>query len=327
MTAAPSPALRGAVQPGSARLNGRTGRAQAAPSRSGRKPTAIHPEDPPRAPLSVPRLSLQPRGVAMALAGVGLALVCASVAVHLLAAATGHDHMLGLRPLFDLDTERNLPSLFSTLLLLCVALLLALLGQVLRAARPREARRWLLLAAIATAMAVDEAVGIHELLIEPMRRVLGGWSGGVLHFAWVVPGALLVAAFLLAFWRFQATLPQPLRWRVQLAGVLYVGGALGVELISGRHVALHGIDNLAYSAGLVTLEEGLEMAGILLSLHALLSHLAGLAPELRLALGTAPVRQPHPRAALRRPLVARDRSAVLLRPPPRTASPGRPSLQ
>ena len=253
--------------------------------------------------MSTPRLTLSPRRVAFALAIVAATLMLGSVLVHVLAFSTGHDHMMGLRPLLDLDKEANLPSLFSALLLVLVGALLALVALVQRQ-RHAGTAHWWVLAAIAAAMGVDEAASVHELLIEPTRRVLGGQPTGVLHFAWVVPGALVVAAFLVAFWRFHLRLPQPLRGRVQLAGLLYLGGALGVELLAGRHVSLHGADNLAYAAGLVTLEEGLELAGVLVAIHALLHHLAQLTPALEVHLSGTPTtlraRQARPRLLPRR---------------------------
>ena len=47
------------------------------------------------------------------------------------------------------------------------------------------------------------------------------------------------------------------------------GGAIGVELIGGRYLELHGVENLTY-AMITTVEESLEMAGVIIFIWALL---------------------------------------------------------
>lgn len=173
-----------------------------------------------------------------------VAVLAANAAVHLLAHASGHDHIYGLVPLLDLDRESNLPSFFSALLLVAAALLLALLSRADVRVQPRDRRTWALLAVVVLAMALDEAASLHEMLIRPMREVLGPRAHGMLHFSWVVPAAALVVAFAWSLRGFLLRLPARRDGRVLLAGALYLGGALGMELAGGRHVAAHGSGDL-----------------------------------------------------------------------------------
>ena len=53
----------------------------------------------------------------------------------------------------------------------------------------------------------------------------------------------------------------------------YVAGALGCEFLGGRYFELHGRDNMPYAL-LVTCEEGLEMAGIVIFIGALLAYMS-----------------------------------------------------
>jgi hypothetical protein len=62
-----------------------------------------------------------------------------------------------------------------------------------------------------------------------------------------------------------------------------VTGALGIELLGAREANLHGYYTVTYSL-LYSLEEMLEMLGIVLFIYALLSHLAWEAGRLSLVL-------------------------------------------
>src|SRR5690606_32147262 len=98
--------------------------------------------------------------------------------------------------------------------------------------------------------------------------------------------------------------------------------------VSGRYVAVHGsIGDPLYRLLLVPVEEGLEMAGVVALLHALLRHLAEQAPQWQLgfggtAAGAAHAHAPAPGRGQAAPLAAaslrtvrRARTAALVRPP------------
>jgi hypothetical protein len=71
------------------------------------------------------------------------------------------------------------------------ALVAALLAALVRRAGGRDARCWAGLAVILSLLSLDEAVALHERLGGPAGEVLGDATRGPLHFAWVVPGAVL----------------------------------------------------------------------------------------------------------------------------------------
>jgi len=163
----------------------------------------------------------------------------------------------------SLSYERNLPTWYASGLLLCCAL--ALFAHA-RAARTQRAR-WRGLGAVFVYLSLDEAVGLHEHL--------GVFElNGVLYFSWVVPAAALVALLGLAYLPFVRALPERLRAQVLLAGALYVGGALGMELPLGWWTELHGDANLTYAL-IDHGEELLELLGAGLCLAALVEHLPG----------------------------------------------------
>ena len=57
-----------------------------------------------------------------------------------------------------------------------------------------------------------------------------------------------------------------------LAGAVYVGGAMGMEAIGANHIVAYGYDNLTMAL-IVTLEEAMEIAGVLILLATLFSYL------------------------------------------------------
>jgi hypothetical protein len=96
----------------------------------------------------------------------------------------------------------------------------------------------------------------------------------LLYFGWVLPYGVLTVALGIAYLRFWWALPPKTRWRSALAGILYVGGALGLEAVGGRYLhAQGGRPDLTYAL-ITTCEELLEMIGASLFLHTLVQHAA-----------------------------------------------------
>lgn len=177
----------------------------------------------------------------------------------------------GLVHLFNMDDENNVPTLFSSFLLsVCGVLAWCVGGEKLARVRG-DSKFWFGLAAIFLFLAADEALRLHEMLISPVRAALG--TGGVLHFAWVIPYGALLIVFAVAYYRFLFRQERMLRNRMILAGLVYVSGALGMELIGGYyHDAVNGQIDAIYVA-MTTVEETMEIAGLLIFSHALVAYL------------------------------------------------------
>lgn len=185
--------------------------------------------------------------------------------------------------LFELDREANIPTLYqSATMLLCAGLL-----AVIATARKRENKRdylyWAGLAAVFLFLSADETAGIHERLIVPLRNALH--TSGALYYAWVIPYGVLLIGIMVIYFRFLFTIPVRFRYWIISAGILYIAGALGGELIGGYWAELHGLDNLTYTL-ITTCEESLEMVGILVFVHALLSYITSELKDLFFHIGS-----------------------------------------
>jgi len=133
--------------------------------------------------------------------------------------------------LLDVDLEANVPSWFSCSLLLGAAVLLWGTSRAGVVSGDRWSRHWAVLAVVFVYLSLDELAGLHELAIPVVDRVLD--VGGVLTFGWVVVAAPPVAALALVYVGFLRALPRRTAVGLLSAGALYVGGALGVELLGG----------------------------------------------------------------------------------------------
>jgi hypothetical protein len=113
-----------------------------------------------------------------------------------------------------------------------------------------------------------------------------------LVFAWVIPATAIVVAF--AAWQrtFFRQLRPWLRRRLVVAGVAYVGAAVGLEIVEG---ALFAADSMTASTTFLAIcgvEEVVEMTAIAVALLALLAELLRLAPGWSLTLTAAPGEAP-----------------------------------
>lgn len=175
-----------------------------------------------------------------------------------------------------LDFENNIPAWFSTMGLVVSAALFGLISSIHSIQKKQGFWSWFGLSVLFTALAVDEATYIHEILIVSLRNKLN--LTGIFYFSWVIPGALFVAAIGTLYLRFVLRLPSATRNGLVIAGVCYVGGALGMELFGGMLAESKGFDSLSYVI-VMTIEESLEMIGIMTLIYVLLRHIGCLCPN------------------------------------------------
>ncbi|MEJ7929434.1 hypothetical protein WG922_05545 [Ramlibacter sp. AN1015] len=242
---------------------------------SGRPP--LVPPAPPIVAAGATEVEVSSRWIVRTLASITAILL----ALHLAVVWSYHTGVsFPLRARLYMDAEANLPTFFSTALLLLAALLLWLVGS--RAGAGAPSRPWRVLSLVFLAIAADEAGGFHELLIDPLAAAFD--LSGAFRFAWVVVGIAVVAVFAAAFLPFLLRLPPRTRRLFATAAALYVGGALGMEMVGAslfQEEGTPGRNMLPYMLA-ATVEELLEMVGVQVFIYALLRHLRETAPLLDL---------------------------------------------
>lgn len=172
--------------------------------------------------------------------------------------------------LFVLEEEANIPTLYSALTLAFCSSLLAIIGYMNKKVNSRYSSYWKILSLIFLFISLDEACSIHEIFTSPLRGLFN--ASGFFYFAWVIPAFIFLVIFLLGFWQFIKALPQKTRSLFIKAGTLYVSGALGMELIGGYYAEISAQNTITYFF-VTTIEETLEMLGIVVFIYALLSYI------------------------------------------------------
>jgi hypothetical protein len=216
-------------------------------------------------------------------------------------------YIFGLVPLFDFDMEKNVPTLFSVCLLMLNA---ALFSIVWNAGRNRETsnRTWLFLCVVFLFLAVDELSSVHEHLSVAISQRYE--ATGIFHFVWVVPYGIAVLVLGLAvlptIWR----LSKQIRSWFFLSGVVYVGGALGLEMVGGKYfeISKKTLD-LPYVL-ITTVEESMEIAGLIILVYALLKLIQRECGGFALIMPQEPP-LPHPKPFQRVPSEPKDWAAPL----------------
>lgn len=170
---------------------------------------------------------------------------------------------------FNFDTEANLPTFFSSLLLLFNGLLLAFIGFAEKQ-KNLKYLPWIGLSIIFIFLSLDEIITIHEHLVSISRGFFN--ASGYFHFAWVIPYGIIFLVLGVVYVKFLLRLPKQILILFIVAAVVFVSGAIGMELISGKQVSMHGKSNLNYHL-MYTLEELLEMVGSTIFCFALMSYI------------------------------------------------------
>ena len=171
---------------------------------------------------------------------------------------------------FDLDAEGNIPTFYSFLALLFSSVLLGAIAHVKNLDNDRYKNKWKILSFIFLYLSLDEIAQVHEDFVIPMRKLLN--ATGFLYSAWIVPFGFLAAIFALSYSKFLFHLPVSTKKMFAAAFVLYVGGAIGMEMPGGYLVYTDNLHNVTFMI-LIAIEESLEMLGIVVFIHALILYI------------------------------------------------------
>ncbi len=216
------------------------------------------------------RIRLSPRNTVTWLSAITIFLVVAHlITIGMPYLMGGFEHALVrvLFNLFFLDGEGNLPAIFSTWLILINAMLFLIVWQA--AGLAGESRKiWLVLSIVFGFLALDESISIHERLIDPLRLALN--ATGAFYYAWIIPygiGVVLLAIVAIpVFWR----MPKRIRFYFGLSAAIYLSAVIGLEMISGKYLVMMNENKDIVWILMVTLEESLEMVGLIILVYALL---------------------------------------------------------
>ncbi len=174
------------------------------------------------------------------------------------------------RRIFDLNTERNIPTLFSSVILLGSSMLLGYIAYLTRLTKGPYSLLWVVLSLGFLFLSIDETAYIHENLSEDIA-------------GWIVVVAPFVILFLLGFIRFFLHLPRRTKLYFLFAGFLFIGGAFILEFIGSWRISIADENIIATTIVFTTVEESFEMFGINLFIYSLLLYLRANFPDFSLS--------------------------------------------
>ncbi|CAN5490638.1 hypothetical protein BH10ACI1_BH10ACI1_10350 [soil metagenome] len=223
------------------------------------------------------KLPVSPKKVAWLLLAVIIGLSLANLWGQYYKDFGGNDEfILKIVNKLDLDLEvNNFPTWYQSSTLLLCSIMLMGIAFIRKNLNDIDSRFWGAMAAIFLYLSIDEAISIHEQLSVPLRQSIH--AHGPLFFSWVIPASIfLVLLFMVSaksMWRLSTTT----RWLFIVSGIIYVSGAVGMEMVGASYYEIHleghqTAKDFGYVL-LTTLEEFLEMAGIVLFIFSLLRYL------------------------------------------------------
>lgn len=202
-----------------------------------------------------------------------VALECAFVAAYVLIHIVAPEQAWGpLRPFFDLDSERSVPTWFSVLQLFCIGALLLIMAQNHGLDRRLSATALTIAGVVFIALSADEGIELHENLTYQVRRtrlaeiaIIGQWSAWIVAYALVgLVGLALAWSQLRALWRHF----RPVASAGFAGAAIFVLGAVGFEIAG--YPFRGSADTEKLELAMTAIEEFLEMLGVSLMLYATL---------------------------------------------------------
>ncbi|MGB9441673.1 MAG: hypothetical protein WCB15_27280 [Desulfobacterales bacterium] len=214
------------------------------------------------------RITLNSRNIVILLSTITILLVVAhlvTIAMPYIFEGFEHGLVRLLFSLFFLDGEGNVPAIFSTWLFLLNAVIFLIVWKA--ACLSGDSHKiWLFLSSVFVFLALDESISIHERLIDPLRQALG--ATGIFYYAWIIPygvGVVLLAIVAIpVFWRMQ----KRIRFWFGLSAATYLVATIGLEMISGKYLVMMNEQKDIVWIFMVTVEESLEMVGLIILVYA-----------------------------------------------------------
>ena len=161
---------------------------------------------------------------------------------------------------FYFDSKFNLPSFFNTLLLLIATGILYYV-HIAYARKYVPELKWFWLAVLFFLMAIEENVSVHVFLGTLQPSFL----------AWVIPVGVALIALVAYFGQLVYKVLRKIAIGFVMSGIVYTTGAIVLQLTGARLEPVVGKWSAVY-AGISTLEETLEMLGVIMFIHYMLEY-------------------------------------------------------
>lgn len=173
---------------------------------------------------------------------------------------------------FNVSLEISIPTWYSQVLLFVSGVLMLFIALIRKLTQDKY-RGWLFLGVIFLYMSIDEGAELHELARLPMDSLQ--LNSGAFASSWVIPWLAVCSIVIILFYRFWLKLPKKTRLLFFIAGMFFVGGAIGMEMIGSLLYNQHSGDMRSTFMFQVyfAVEELFEMIGATIFLYSLIDYI------------------------------------------------------
>jgi hypothetical protein len=207
--------------------------------------------------------------IVIVLLGVWFVLCAGNAVQHFVILSTGTAEKVWV---LDVDFEASFYTWFSVLMLGFAAVisfgLAAYKGDL---SRPRS-KEWTAIGLILLVMSVDEMLSFHEHLSHLVRSVMS--TSGIFTFSWVIPALFVVGLITILLWSLLRSLPVNVGLGIIASGVVFLTGAVGMEMVAGQIISESESRILAFESApyrvVSSVEEALEGLGVIILIRTLL---------------------------------------------------------
>lgn len=172
----------------------------------------------------------------------------------------------------NVNSEGSIPTWYASITLMSCAVLLAIIAIWARRAGRPFGLHWATLSIAFALLSLEEIIGVHSQAFKVLRTAASGISGA--GYALIL-GGLLVAGLIVLAWLYgRFFLHLPSRWRtlVLVGMAIYLTGVFGTDAIGDSLRTVFGEDDIVLLL-VLTLEEVLEMSGVLIFIYCLLDYI------------------------------------------------------
>ena len=182
--------------------------------------------------------------------------------------------------LFNFGLAISVPAWYSSFNLLISSMLLALISLSNNKQVNRYFYHWIGLSLIFLYLSIDELIEIHERWDEFLHLPE---LSGIFYYEWVLVGIPITIIIFIAYVNFLNYLPKRTRYLFIIAGIVFISGALGIEMMAAFRDSVKGTDEIYIL--LTTVEEFCEILGIIIFIYALLNYISMHLQGLKIIIG------------------------------------------
>jgi hypothetical protein len=219
------------------------------------------------------KVAISPKRIVFFLLTFAFSLLAINITLFILVAQFGAQHPILEKILykFDLNTEFNIPTLFSCSLYVFASVLLYFVSRLKSERKKGNKWFWKSLSWLFIFLTLDEALEIHEKF-DYLNKYFGVKAPTTsMHDPWIIFYFLFAIAIGALFVKFLLSLPRKTRNLFMISAVSLSVAAMGFE-IPESYIFYHYGVNAAYRA-FYCLEEVMEMCSVILFIYALLDYL------------------------------------------------------